>query len=63
MLPLLLLGLAADLTPETAPRLKVAWTFQTNATPPNKRAAQTAAFEATPVLSAGLLYVITPFNQ
>src|SRR5688572_7984515 len=63
MLPLLLLGFLADLTPESAPRLKVAWTFHTNATPPNKRAAQIAAFEATPVLSGGLLYIITPFNQ
>src|SRR3982751_2411950 len=40
-----------------------AWTHQTKAVAPNKRAAGIAAFEATPVLSGGLLYVITPFNQ
>lgn len=63
MLPLLLAALATDLTPDTASRLKVAWSIQTNATPPNKRAAAIAAFEATPVLSDDLLFVITPFNQ
>jgi quinoprotein glucose dehydrogenase len=63
LLPLMLLAVAVDLTPETASRLKIAWTYQTQAPPPNKRAAQIAAFEATPVLSGGLLYVITPFNQ
>ena len=55
--------LATDLTPETAARLKVAWTYQTKAAPPNQRAAQIAAFEATPTLAGGLLYLITPFNQ
>lgn len=63
LLPIVLSFLAADLTPETAARLKVAWTYQTNATPPNQRAANVAAFEATPTLSGGLLYVITPFDQ
>lgn len=62
MLPVLLL-LAMDLSPETAPKLKVAWRFDTNALAPNERAARIAAFEATPVLAGGLLYVITPFNQ
>src|SRR4051795_8173712 len=48
-----------------AAELKVvpAWTHQTKAVAPNKRAAGIAAFEATPVLSGGLLYVITPFDQ
>lgn len=62
LLPQLLI-LAADLSPETAPRLKLAWTHETHANPPNKHAAQIAAFEATPVLAGDLLYVITPFNQ
>src|SRR5258706_15146365 len=52
-----------DLTPETAARLKVAWTYRTNATPPSKQAAQIAAFEATPLLADGFLYLITPFDQ
>jgi quinoprotein glucose dehydrogenase len=63
MFPLLLLTLAADLTPGNVSNLKVAWTFETNAKPPNSRAASIAAFEATPVFGGGLLYVITPFNQ
>src|SRR5436309_623491 len=60
---LAMLALSGDLSVENAARLKVAWTYQTTATPPNDRAAQIAAFEATPVLADGLLYVITPFNQ
>ena len=63
LVPVLLLAFAADLSPETVSQLKVAWTFQTGATAPNQRAAQIAAFEATPLLADGLLYVITPFNQ
>jgi quinoprotein glucose dehydrogenase len=43
--------------------VKVAWTFETHASPPNTRAGQIAAFEATPLFADGLLYVITPFNQ
>ncbi len=45
------------------PRIETAWTFETKAEPPNKRAAQIAAFEATPIFHDGLVYVITPFNQ
>jgi quinoprotein glucose dehydrogenase len=63
LLLLALISLAADLTPETAPSLKVAWTFQIDAPAPDKRTAQIAAFEATPVFADGLLYLITPFNQ
>ncbi len=63
MLPALLLLLAADITPETASRLKIAWTYHTHAVAPNARAAKIAAFEATPVLAGGQLFVITPFNQ
>jgi len=63
LLPFVLALFAVDLTPETVSKLVVAWTFQTGATAPNKRAAEIAAFEATPVFAEGLLYVITPFNQ
>ncbi len=62
-LPLLLAFLAVDLTPQNAPKLSVAWTFHTRAAAPNERTARIAAFEATPLLAEGLLYVITPFNQ
>lgn len=58
-----LLAFATDLTPINAPRLKLAWTFETRAVAPNDRGARNAAFEATPVLAGNLLYVITPFNQ
>jgi hypothetical protein len=63
LLPYLLLAFAAELSPETAPALKLAWTHHTNATPPNARAAEIAAFEGSPVLAGNFLYVITPFNQ
>lgn len=63
LIPLLLFGLAAELTPATAPRLKEAWTYHSGAVAPDERTAHIAAFEATPVLANGLLYVITPFNQ
>jgi quinoprotein glucose dehydrogenase len=63
LVPLLLMSAGIDFTPDTVSRLKVAWTYETNATPPNRRAAQIAAFEATPVLAGDLVYVITPFNQ
>ena len=57
------LAFASDLSVETVSRLKVAWTYQTDATPPDEHAGRIAAFEATPVLAGRLLYVITPFNQ
>ena len=63
LLPFIIGLLAAEISPETAPRLKVAWTAETRATAPNPRAATIAAFEATPVFADGQLYVITPFNQ
>ena len=63
LLPIFLAFVAADLSPQKVPKLSVAWTYQTGAMPPNRRAAAIAAFEATPVLAEGLLYVITPFNE
>lgn len=59
----LLALLALDLSPKTAERLRLAWTYHTDAVAPNARAARIAAFEATPVLHQGLLYVVTPFSQ
>src|SRR4051794_2428667 len=65
VIPLLLFAATAvaELTPETAARLHLAWTTHTKAVAPSRAAAQKAAFEATPVLSGDLLYVITPYNQ
>ncbi len=56
---LALLLLATDLSPDTAPRLTVAWTTETHATAPDARSGKIAAFEATPVFSGGQLFVIT----
>lgn len=58
-----LLLAAIDLTPDNVSRLRLAWTFHTNAAAPDARTAAKAAFEATPLLAGDLLYVITPFNQ
>ncbi len=63
LVPLLALVLAGEITPQSAPQLKTAWTFHTQAKAPDARSARLAAFEATPVLAGELLYVITPFNQ
>jgi quinoprotein glucose dehydrogenase len=60
---LLLLNLLADLTPDNASKLKLAWTRSTGAVAPTKQAARIAAFEATPILGDQFLYVITPFDQ
>ncbi len=60
---LMLALLAADLSPANAPRLKQVWRTDVQAAAPNPRAATLAAFEATPVLAGGLLFVITPYNQ
>ena len=51
LLPIVLAFLTLDLTPEAAPKLTVAWSFETGATSPNKQAARIAAFEATPVFA------------
>ena len=44
-------------------RLKVAWTYHTGALEPATELNDKAAFEATPVLVEGVLYLSTPFNQ
>src|SRR5579862_584139 len=44
-------------------RLKVAWTYHTGAMQPESVSNQKAAFEATPILVNGTLYLSTPFNQ
>jgi len=44
-------------------RLKVAWTYHTGALEPATPLNGKAAFESTPLLVDGLLYVTTPFNH
>lgn len=44
-------------------KLKVAWTYHTGALQPETPLNRKAAFESTPLLMEGLLYVTTPFNH
>jgi quinoprotein glucose dehydrogenase len=44
-------------------RLRVAWTYHTGALEPATDLNRKAAFEATPLLFDGLLYLTTPFNH
>ena len=43
--------------------LKAAWTFRTGASDVKGRSVSNAAFEATPILVDGTLYLSTPFNR
>jgi quinoprotein glucose dehydrogenase len=44
-------------------RLRVAWTYRTGALQPETALNRKSAFEATPILVDGTLYLSTPFNQ
>ncbi|MGA2600340.1 MAG: PQQ-binding-like beta-propeller repeat protein, partial [Bryobacteraceae bacterium] len=44
-------------------RLRVAWTYHTGALQPDSDLNRKAAFEATPILVDGTLYLSTPFDQ
>jgi quinoprotein glucose dehydrogenase len=54
---------AADITRENVGRLQPAWTYHTGALVPATELNRKAAFEATPLMVDGTLYVITPFNK
>src|SRR6266550_5021419 len=43
--------------------LKAVWTFRTGASDARGRSVNNAAFEATPILVDGTLYLSTPFNR
>jgi quinoprotein glucose dehydrogenase len=49
-------------TPANVANLRVAWTYHTGALEPKTDLNHKAAFESTPILIDGLLYVTTPFN-
>jgi quinoprotein glucose dehydrogenase len=51
-----------QITRENVGRLRVVWTYHTGALSPETPRNQKAAFEATPVLVDGTLYLTTPFN-
>src|SRR5258708_35724449 len=44
-------------------KLQVAWTYHTHALEPSTDLNHKAAFEATPILFEGSLYLSTPFDQ
>jgi quinoprotein glucose dehydrogenase len=52
-----------QITRENVVKLRVAWTYHTGALEPKTDLNEKAAFEATPILVEGLLYLSTPFNQ
>jgi quinoprotein glucose dehydrogenase len=51
------------ITKDNVNKLTVAWTYRTGALSPETRLNKKAAFEATPLMVGGTLYVITPFNK
>src|SRR5579884_3467698 len=52
-----------QVTRENVAKLKVAWTYHTGALQPQTDRNKKAAFEATPILVDGTLFLSTPFNQ
>jgi len=63
-------GFAADrystlkqITRENLTQLKPVWTYHTGALEPKTDLNEKAAFEATPILIDGTLYLSTPFNR
>jgi quinoprotein glucose dehydrogenase len=52
-----------QVTRESVARLRPAWTYHTGALKPETDLNQKAAFEATPILADGMLYLSTPFNR
>jgi quinoprotein glucose dehydrogenase len=52
-----------QVTRENVARLRTVWTYHTLALQPETARNEKAAFEATPILVEGTLYLSTPFNQ
>lgn len=52
-----------QVTRDNVAKLRLAWTYHTGALQPETPLNQKAAFEATPILIDGVLYLSTPFNQ
>jgi quinoprotein glucose dehydrogenase len=53
----------AEINRENVNNLKIAWTYRTGAADVKAAAARKAAFEATPILADGLLYLTTPYSR
>jgi quinoprotein glucose dehydrogenase len=56
-------SLAAQINTANVRRLKPAWSFSTGDLTTKGAALKRSAFEATPILAAGRLYVCSPFNE
>ncbi len=54
---------AAGITRENVTRLEVAWTYRTGETDPRFATTKAAAFEATPIVADGTMYVGTPLGR
>ncbi|MES2344242.1 MAG: pyrroloquinoline quinone-dependent dehydrogenase [Pseudomonadota bacterium] len=54
---------ARQITPDNVARLKPAWRFSTGDMASKSPAMERAAFEVTPILAAGRLYLCSPFNE
>jgi quinoprotein glucose dehydrogenase len=54
---------AAEINRENVGNLKVAWTYRTGAMGIETRLVKKAAFEATPILVEGKLFLTTPYNK
>ncbi|MBX3484013.1 pyrroloquinoline quinone-dependent dehydrogenase [Phenylobacterium sp.] len=54
---------AAQITPANVTGLKVAWTYSTGDLARHPKAIEHAAFENTPILAGGRLYVCSQFNR
>jgi quinoprotein glucose dehydrogenase len=54
---------AAQITPANVDRLEVAWTYSTGDLKRKGQAIERSAFENTPILAEGRLYVCSPFNE
>jgi quinoprotein glucose dehydrogenase len=52
-----------EINRENVNNLKVAWTYRTGAADIKAASAKKAAFEATPILADGLLYLTTPYSR
>ncbi len=53
---------AAQITPRNVTGLKVAWTYSTGHMTAHPQASGRSAFEATPILAGGRLFLCSPFN-
>ncbi len=53
----------AQINRGNASQLKIAWTYRTGAADVKAASAKNAAFEATPILVDGMLFMSTPYNR